>query len=371
MYTPNSAIWETTLRCNFSCSHCGSDAGLSRARELDTSEGLSLIRDLAEISCKNVCLMGGEPFLRPDWERLAQEVIDYGMELSFVSNGWFVQDIIPALTKLEPMVVGISLDGNQEIHDTIRQADSFKRAMKSLLSLRENNIEATAITTVSKRNYNCLPYLRRVLAGREIGWQIQVAVPMGRFDQDFLISPEEFYALGLFLVDSRKRYGLRNLPIAGGHCLGYYSYAIPGSRLWTGCVAGKETIGIASDGGIRGCLAIPSTQTIANIRTTPLREIWEDDRSFPFTRLFDKTMLGANCQDCPHGEICKGGCSSMSYGLTGRFNNNPYCFYRIERALSPNHNISRILVDRLTTILWKVLNKKRGQQTSHERLSRP
>ena len=272
MYTPDSAIWEITLKCNFSCSHCGSDAGKPRIRELSTAEALSLIGDLADINCRNVCLMGGEPFLRSDWRQLAQEVVDYGMALSFVSNGWILDDQIPTLRTLEPMVVGISLDGNRGVHDSIRQPGSFTRAVRSLLELRENDIEATAITTVSKQNYDCLQYLRRLLLGREIGWQIQIAVPVGRFGREFLLSLEEFYALGFFLMDSRKRYGLKNLPVVGGHCFGYYSYQMPGSRFWTGCGAGISTVGIDSDGGIRGCLAIRGDQIVGNIRDTPFRQ---------------------------------------------------------------------------------------------------
>ncbi|MHA2273677.1 MAG: radical SAM protein [Candidatus Hodarchaeales archaeon] len=361
MYTPDSAVWEITLRCNFSCSHCGSSAGGARLKELNTKEAFALVRDLADISCKNVCLMGGEPFLRSDWEELAREVVNYGMALSFVSNGWMLEEHLPTLRKLEPMVVGISLDGTKEVHDTIRTTGSFKRAVRALLRLRENNIEATAITTVSKQNFDCLPFLRRLLAGREIGWQIQVAVPMGRFGRAHLLSPEEFYALGLFLVDSRKRYGLRELPVTGGHCMGYYSYNMPSSRLWNGCVAGKKTLGISSDGGIRGCLAIPSAHTAGNIRATPFRSIWEEDTHFSFTRLFNRAMLGENCQSCSYGAICKGGCSSMSCGLTGSFNNNPYCFYRIERALNPGRKISWLLMDKLTRLSWSILNKKRGK----------
>lgn len=58
-YSLDCAIWETTLKCNLRCSHCGSSAGNARSDELDTEECLSLCEQLAELNCDNVAIMGG------------------------------------------------------------------------------------------------------------------------------------------------------------------------------------------------------------------------------------------------------------------------------------------------------------------------
>jgi len=44
---PVFVVWEITLACDQACRHCGSRAGLARASELDTSEALDLVRQLA------------------------------------------------------------------------------------------------------------------------------------------------------------------------------------------------------------------------------------------------------------------------------------------------------------------------------------
>src|SRR6478609_1444963 len=64
---PIHAIWETTLRCDLACRHCGSRAGRERPDELSTAESLDLVRQLAELGCKEVTLIGGEAYLRDDW----------------------------------------------------------------------------------------------------------------------------------------------------------------------------------------------------------------------------------------------------------------------------------------------------------------
>ena len=115
--------------------------------------------------------------------------------------------------------------------------------------------------------------------------------------------------------------------------IGYDSYFNPKVSTWTGCQAGTEVIGIASDGGIRGCLSISEEITLGNIREKPLINIWDDDENFKFTRLYNEQILGENCSGCSSAVNCKGGCSSMSYSLTGSFNNNPYCQARLEREL--------------------------------------
>ena len=43
-WRPIYAVWETTLKCDLACRHCGSRAGRERPDELDTAECLDLVR---------------------------------------------------------------------------------------------------------------------------------------------------------------------------------------------------------------------------------------------------------------------------------------------------------------------------------------
>ena len=76
-YIPVSAIWEITLSCNMHCMHCGSSAGKARVNELSTKEILDVCKKLNQLGTGLVTLIGGEPFLRKDWYRIAQEIKDY------------------------------------------------------------------------------------------------------------------------------------------------------------------------------------------------------------------------------------------------------------------------------------------------------
>jgi len=81
------AVWEITLKCNLSCSHCGSRAGAARDQELTTAEALDLVGQLREVGIREVALIGGEAYLRPDWLVIAAAIVDAGMVCSMTTGG--------------------------------------------------------------------------------------------------------------------------------------------------------------------------------------------------------------------------------------------------------------------------------------------
>ena len=332
-YRPEVAVWETTLRCNLRCSHCGSAAGDARINELTTKECFSVIEQLKDLGCLDVSLMGGEPLVREDWQALAGCVKDLGMNLCMVSNGILIPDFIEEIDGLSPKVVGISLDGMETAHDSIRGRGTFARTMKAVEMLLDRKIQTTLITTISQINFKDLPEMAEMIKGRGCNWQIQVAMPFGNFKKDLLISEEDYYAAAMFIAKQRIDNRFEDLPVIGAHCFGYYSRVLPGGK-WTGCTAGIRSLGITSDGGIVGCLSMGNERYIeGNIRERSLREIWEDPGAFAYNRKFVREDLGPYCRGCRYGKKCKGGCNSVSVSLTGAFHNDPYCFRRIEKDI--------------------------------------
>jgi len=326
-------VWEFTLECNLRCTHCGSAAGAPRKNELTTKESFDLCEQLADLGCADVSLMGGESFLRTDCFTVARSVKDLGMNVCFVSNGTMMDRYIDKVRRIEPKVVGISLDGMKENHEQIRGRGTWDKTVSAINLLRENNIQTTAITTVSKINFKDLPKLKDIIFGKGVNWQIQIAMPFGNFQRDLTLSREEFYATALFIAKQRIKNKFEDLPVVGAHCYGYYSKLLPGCT-WNGCTAGISSIGITSDGNIVGCLSMGNDRFLeGNLRQRRLRDIWESQDSFPYNRKADKMIPGPNCAGCKNEFKCGGGCSSVSYSTTGIFHNDPYCFYAIEKEM--------------------------------------
>ena len=67
-YAPYAGLYELTLRCDMQCIHCGSSAGIKREKELSTEEWNSVTKQISDLECKTITLLGGEPFLRKDWQ---------------------------------------------------------------------------------------------------------------------------------------------------------------------------------------------------------------------------------------------------------------------------------------------------------------
>src|SRR3954463_5380919 len=84
---PIYAVWETTLRCDLACHHCGSRAGRERPDELSTAECLDLVQQMADLGVLEVTLIGGEAYLRDDWLQIVRAVRAAGMQCTITTGG--------------------------------------------------------------------------------------------------------------------------------------------------------------------------------------------------------------------------------------------------------------------------------------------
>ena len=337
---PYSTLFELTLRCNMRCIHCGSSAGIRREEELSTVEWQKICDQLAELHCNQITLLGGEPFLRKDWFDIAQHIRNLGIKVTMITNGYNIDTtIVRQLRSLEPYTIAISLDGaTAETHDSIRgMHGSFTRCINSLHLLREAEVNTTIITTVHKKNLKELPDIITLILNRNIAWQIQIANPIGRFPDNLILSEEEFYSLAMFIASTRKHYTTKEVPITAAHCIGYHSSILPNLIIgqWRGCQAGIYTLGIQSNGRVKGCLSLPDDFIEGDIKEKSISELWNNPRFASYNRKFTRDDLTNGCRNCFHGRSCRGGCLSVSTSVTGKKHGDPYCLYRIEKEMIP------------------------------------
>jgi radical SAM protein with 4Fe4S-binding SPASM domain len=331
---PSCAVWEITLRCNSKCIHCGSDAGSSRSDELSPAEALILVKQIRESGYKGVALMGGEPLLREDWLEIGKEIKNQKMQLSIITNGIVLKRYLKDIRNIKTDCVTLSLDGGTaKTHDYLRGSKgSFNNTINLLMLLKEHQIPVSIITTVNKLNLKELDMIKNIIIDRKIAWQIQIAIPIGRFPRELVLSREEFYALALFIEVNYRRYKYSRLPLIGAHCFGYFSRYIHHLALspWIGCQAGFSTLGIQSNGNIKGCLTLPDDYIEGNIRDESLKDILIRLRK-------RKSVPRGYCQSCDVFKECKGGCLGTSLALESF--ENPYCLRAIENSfIAQNKN---------------------------------
>jgi radical SAM protein with 4Fe4S-binding SPASM domain len=328
--------WELTLACNMRCRHCASAAGQPRANELTLEEARALCGQLPVLAVQEVDFTGGEPLVRADWWRIAGYLKDLGITTRMVTNGLGLSpETVARMRDVGLATVGVSLDGLEATHDRIRAfPGSFRRVLAGLERVAAAGIKVSAITAVNPLNLGELPALRSLLDSIGVGmWQLQPNLPQGRSQEnaDLHLSDEQFVKVGRFFRESHDATPEGRLKIVPADSLGYFTELDLGDPPWRGCTAGLASVGIRSDGRVTGCLSMPDQVVEGSLRDRDLWDIWFDESAFPYSRHFSVSRLGPECAGCEHAEQCRGGCSSMSFGCTGQFHNDPYCLHAIQR----------------------------------------
>jgi len=341
---PRTCIWEITGACNLRCVHCENRCGEKGGRELPMDRMQAVAESLARLGCKTVDVTGGEPLMRPGWDGLCRRLADLGMDLALITNGTLLDD--EALDRALGSgvgVVAVSLDGMREVHDATRLRprpgrSPWEEAVEAI-GRAARRIRTKVITQVNRTNMSELPEMRRLLCDLGIGhWQLQLALPTGRvldLGEPYVIHPDDLVDLAAFISECQ---GDASLPcIDTGDTIGYYTACEPvlrkrptGQGLWLGCQAGIRLMAITYNGKVRGCSAMPEDFDAGDLHEESLEEIWSDEERFSYSTRFDTAKLTGACASCGFGELCRGGCTSMAYWVTGTIYENPYCLLALE-----------------------------------------
>ena len=357
-WKPRNAVWELTLACNLRCQHCGSSAGKPRPDELTLDECLTVADQLGDLGAELVTLSGGEPTLKPGWEKIARRLSDRGILTNMVTNGFYrgrtnVTDIASMALDAGMCNVGISIDGPEDIHEKIRGRGTYAATLESIGHFSDAGMRVGVLTTVNRLNFPHLERIRRTAmdAGATL-WRLQIAKPMGemKMHDDWVITPAQFLELVPRLARLKRAGGIH---LAVGDSIGYYGphdNVLRGrgwrgrAECWQGCQAGMHAIGIEADGGIKGCLSLQAKWdgrdpfVEGNVRTTPLSELWYRPGLFSYNRDFDDASLTGFCGGCRQAKLCRGGARCVSSSFMGHLNEDPYCFYRLESMLNGNQD---------------------------------
>jgi radical SAM protein with 4Fe4S-binding SPASM domain len=345
-YYPRFCVWELTLACDLRCQHCGSFAGRPRTDELSAEEALDVARQIADMRCERITLSGGEPTLRPDWNRLASELSARGVRVNIISNGWsWTPEHTRKAIDAGMENAAFSLDGPQAAHDRVRARDgSYERVMRAIDDCAKQGLAASVVTHINALNMHSLVEFRQTLADHAVrSWQIQIGNPVGSMAEHKELVFHENDLLWLVpQIADMKQSGPKRPTIYPSDNVGYYGKYERTMRdrgasicFWIGCRAGCQVVGIESNGNVKGCLSLPSERhdigdfVEGSLRTTKLAQIWNRPGAFAFNRNYDVSKLEGFCGTCRFNDICRGGCSWSAYCRSGSRFDNPLCFYRV------------------------------------------
>ncbi len=155
--------------CNCRCVMCDIWKGNHNVRQLSVRDVEGLLETLRRLGTQQVLMSGGEALLNPNFFQLCAILKKEGLRITLLSTGLLVERYADELLTLVDDII-VSLDGDESLHDQIRNIPGAFRKLKEgvrLLHSRRPDYRITARTVVHRLNFHRLPAI--VHAAVEMG----------------------------------------------------------------------------------------------------------------------------------------------------------------------------------------------------------
>lgn len=350
----------TGAQCNLDCEYCfflSKEMLYPDSRFRMTDETLeSYLKQLIEAHARvpevTIAWQGGEPtlmgldFFRSSIE-IAQRYLRPGQRAihTIQTNGTKIDAEWAQFFKENNFLVGISIDGPREIHDTYRvtrgRAGSFDQVMRGLAALRGAGVEWNALTTIHSANETLGGEVYRFLRD-ECGASFMQFIPIiervpDREDDDAttwsswrdrplykqegeVVTPRSVSAegYGRFLVDVFEEWVRRDI---GSVYVQMYDVALAN---WYGeppslCVHSEtcgDALALEHNGDLYSCdHFVEPDFLLGNILELPMAQMIGSEKQRRFG-LDKRDTLPQFCLDCDFLRACHGGCPKDRFVTT-------------------------------------------------------
>lgn len=303
-------FWESTLRCNVHCLHCGSDCTSSMtAPDMPKEDFLRVIDNITPHVNPNkvmVIVSGGEPLMRTDLAEIGRELNKRGYPWGMVTNGLaMTEKRFIELRQAGLMSMSVSFDGLHDNHVWLRQHpmafDGAVRAIK--LAVSDKDLTSDVVTCVNQRNIGELEEMRDYLWGIGVrNWRLITIDPMGRAkdNPELLLSGEQLKQVLEFIRTNRQ--AGRHVSYSCEGFLGSYEGEVRDHLFH--CAAGVSVASILIDGSISACTSIRGKYYQGNIYKDDFWDVWQN-RFQPYR---DRSWMHkkAPCDGCRVWRYCEG-----------------------------------------------------------------
>lgn len=306
-------FWETTLKCNLKCRHCGSDCSMDKNTEdLPKEKVLKVFSDIAKsYNAKDimVAVTGGEPLVRKDLFEILSEVSSMGFPWGMVTNGMLVnEEIVKKCADSGMKSVSVSFDGIGETHNWLRNSElSYDRAVNALkLFAGSGKFKIVeAITCVNPHNIDQLEDIYKLL--KDIGvqsWRLFTIFPKGRaeINNELILNKEILIRLFNFIKEKRNSNPAMRVSYSEEGYLGCYWEKEIRDNFFA-CGAGINIGSLLVDGSYSACPSLSREWIQGNVDEISFPEAWETR----YQKMRDrKWMRKGECVTCSEWSKCNG-----------------------------------------------------------------
>ncbi|PCC75854.1 heme biosynthesis protein [Nannocystis exedens] len=184
------------------------------------------MRELAELGCGEVVLIGGEAYLRNDFILIIRAIREAGMACTMTTGGLnLTQERAEAMIEAGIGSVTFSIDGLEATHDRLRGVQgSWQRVRGDAADPRGRRQDRSNTQINALTRHELLP-LFELLADEGIhSWQLQITVPHGNAADhpEILLQPHMFIDIFATLEQVLDRCEARKVRLWPGNNLGYF-----------------------------------------------------------------------------------------------------------------------------------------------------
>lgn len=233
------ALYNVTTHCNCRCKHCIPKVYTGKENEIPIKKLIERFEKSKYLQNNTVSIAGGEPFLKANLEEFVLYLNKKNIPCVISTNGWFTDKIVHLIEQIEDKDLvrfSISIDGTEERHDEIRRCKGiYRKAMESVMALKERGFDVRVNTVVQKDNIQTLDEFDRIFS--ELGVPV-VYIP------EIFVSDREF---NFNVADIKIAFKYIKYPWGRKYLLSQGKYNI------TNCHAGTNTWHLDSNGDVYAC----------------------------------------------------------------------------------------------------------------------
>jgi len=347
-------VYNCTAGCNLNCLHCYSSSGAPDCNdELTTAQAKRMLQQIGQMNCPVVLFSGGEPMLRDDLFELLNEAQQLGLRTVISTNGTLI-DILAAKKLAEAGVsyVGISIDGDQEFHDSFRRAPGcFKAAIRGVENCIKAGMKTGLRFTITKANAERVPVIFDIAASvgvRRICFYHLIRAGRAKTLENQAPTAEQTRQVVDVIIERTQDFVARALVdevlTVDNHADG--PYLLLKMKRQNNPRYEQARKSLLANGGNRvgekiGCVGwngdvYPDqfwrNYSLGNVNRSPLKAIWQNAGDPVLNKLRNKSRFAdARCLKCRWFALCKGNYRFLGDSPEDRYwLNEPACYLKDE-----------------------------------------
>jgi len=278
--------------CNYNCIYCYR----KKVKPLEAKKWLCILDEAKSLGVSYIEILGGEPFLDNNLERILDHAIIKDFKVTIYTNGLLInENWIKKLKSIKnKIIISIKYGYHKHVINNNDLEKNVKKVEGIITKLRNEDIPVVTFITVDNFNFPNLKEIINKAIDLKTFPLIERYVPVKEkiINSKFSLTKEQWHET---LKIIRKVYSNYNSIIYGK------SY----SRGRT-CNCYIDNLSITPDGYVLPCPFAPVSLNLGNIKNESLKGIWKNF----LNKRKDWIKIPKGCKKCKNKYLCRGGCKT-------------------------------------------------------------